>query len=136
MYCFFSLSLSLSPFSLSLSPSLSPPPGSPKVAIYGFCMNINRSAFVGYAVSHIHVNMNMKMTGWLSHNARARVRPRANLAVRTRGRFETQTVCGHQSSLQRLSGSASSYSPPRRQVALTGGLLSCAGVKPYLCTHE
>lgn len=63
--------LSLSPPSPPLSPFLSPPPCSPKVAIYGFCMNFNRSAFVGYAVSHIHVNMNMKMTGWLSHNAHA-----------------------------------------------------------------
>lgn len=28
--------------------------------------NLNRSVFLGCADSHIHVNMNMKMTGWLS----------------------------------------------------------------------
>lgn len=42
-------------------------PGFPvAVAIYGFCLNLNRSVFLGCAGSHIHVNMNMKMTGWLS----------------------------------------------------------------------
>ncbi len=46
---------------------LSPPsPGSAEVGIYGFCLNLNRSVFLGCAGSHIHVNMNMKMTGWLS----------------------------------------------------------------------
>lgn len=46
--------------------SLSPFPGSPEVGIYGFCLNLNRSVFLECAGSHIHVNMNMKMTGWFS----------------------------------------------------------------------
>lgn len=41
-------------------------PGVSKVGIYRFCLNLNRSAFLGCAGSHIHVNMNMKMTRWLS----------------------------------------------------------------------
>lgn len=45
---------------------LSPSHGSLEVDIYGFCLNLNRSVFLGCAGSHIHVNMNMKMAGWLS----------------------------------------------------------------------
>ncbi len=48
------------------SPPSPPFPGSPEVGIYGFCLNLNRSVFLGCTGSHIHVNMNMKMTGWLS----------------------------------------------------------------------
>lgn len=47
-----------------------------------------------------------------------------------RGRFETQTVCGHHFSLQRLSGSTSAYSPTHCQVPLTSSLLSCENVGP------
>lgn len=39
--------------------------GSLEVGIHGFCLNLNRFVFLGRAGSHIHVNMNMKMTGWL-----------------------------------------------------------------------
>lgn len=42
--------------------------------------------------------------------------------------FETQTVCGHHFSLQRLSGSTSAYSPTHCQVPLTSSLLSCEDV--------
>lgn len=47
-----------------------------------------------------------------------------------RGRLETQTVCGHHFSLQRLSGSTSAYSPTHCQVPLTASLLSCENIGP------
>lgn len=70
---------------------------------------------------------------------------------RPHGRFETQTVCGHHFSLQRLSGSTSTYSPTHCQVPLTSSLLSCENVGPlggvrkktypsimreYICAHK
>lgn len=138
----------LASFSLSPPP---PSPGSPEVGIYGFCLNLNRSVFLGCAGSHIHVNMNMKMTGWLSDMGCVTMRGWVcvnlfnNLRVCTcaiacvficphgcpHGRFVTQTVCGHHYPLQRLSVSTSSYSPTHCQVPLTSSLqLSCENVGP------
>lgn len=127
-------------------------PGVSKVGIYRFCLNLNRSAFLGCAGSHIHVNMNMKMTRWLSDmgcmttcgwvcanlfNNLLCVRMFDYMCVcvcphgRPHGRFVTQTVCGHRFSLQRLSVSTSSYSPTHCQVPLTPSLqLSCENVGP------
>lgn len=132
----------------SLSSSLSPPPSSPKVAIYGFCMNFNRPAFVGYALSHIHVNMKMKMTGWLSHNVCAR----ASACVRFRLSVHTGTLVADLKHRQYVGislpcrGSQEALPPtpllvvkwPNRRPTVMWKCRTSAGVKPYLCTksHE
>lgn len=75
---------------------LSPSPCSPEVGIYGFCLNFNRSVFLGCAGSHIHVNMNMKITGWLSDMGCVTMRGWVcvnlfnNLCIRT---FDYMCVC-------------------------------------------
>lgn len=71
----------------------------------------------------------------LFHDLCVRTRVTMRASVRRprgcpRGRFETQTVCGHHFSLQRLSGSTSAYSPTRCQVPLTASLLSCENIGP------
>lgn len=133
----------------SLSHSLSSFPSSSDVDIYGFCLNLNRSVFVGCAGSHIHVNMNMKMTGWLSDTECTTTRDWVCVNLfnnrclgrclikcvcvcphgRRHGRFVTQPECRHHYPPQRLTVSTSSYSPTHCQVPLTSSLRrSCENV--------
>lgn len=115
---------------LFLCISSGPPPDSLKVGIYRFSVNLNISVHLVHAGSHIHVNMNMKMSRWLSDTRLPYVVMCVNPSsisvcggtcmIAPYGRIVTQYV--GIAVLHRSYLSTSSYSPTHCQVPLTSSL--------------